>query len=224
MKYLRGTIDMPLTLSADDTQMVKWWVDASYGVHPDCKSHTGGALSLGKEVIYGTSTHQKINTKSSTEAELVGVGEVMPQILWTQYFLEAQGYVISDSLIYQDHQSAILLENNGKASSGRRTCQINIRYFFVHDRIQSNEVSVQYCPTGMMVADYFTKPLQDTVFKLFRDYIMNVHDPVNDIVQDYRSVLEHEKVKEPGGTDDWHVVIGKTRKTDKAKMAKRDAE
>ena len=47
MKYLRGTSDMPLTLEASDMHVMKWWVDASFAVHPDMKSHTGGVLSLG---------------------------------------------------------------------------------------------------------------------------------------------------------------------------------
>ena len=81
------------------------------------KSHTGGAMSLDRGMIYGTSVRQKINTKSSTEGELVGVNDVMPQILWTRYFImEAQGYNIKDTVVYQDNQSAILLENNGRAS------------------------------------------------------------------------------------------------------------
>lgn len=68
MKYLRGTVSMPLTLEADDLRIMKWWVDASYAVHPDMRSHTGGASSLGKGIIYGTSTRQKLVTRSSTEA------------------------------------------------------------------------------------------------------------------------------------------------------------
>jgi hypothetical protein len=83
MESLRGTIDMPLTMEADDLSVVKWWVDASYGVHPDMKSHTGAKMSMGKGSIYSRSTRQKLNTKSSTEAELVGVDGVMPQVLWT---------------------------------------------------------------------------------------------------------------------------------------------
>jgi hypothetical protein len=78
----------------------------------------------------------------------------MPQILWTRYFLEAQGYDIKVSIIFQDNQSAILLEKNGKASSSKRTCHINIRYFFVTDRIEVKDVSIQYCPTHEMVADF----------------------------------------------------------------------
>jgi hypothetical protein len=76
-------------------------------------------MSLGQGVIYGTSKRQKLNTKSSTEAELVGADDVMPQMLWTLYFLEAQGYKINNNVLYQDNKSAILLESNGRGSSGK---------------------------------------------------------------------------------------------------------
>ncbi|KAI2512927.1 Reverse transcriptase (RNA-dependent DNA polymerase) [Fragilaria crotonensis] len=114
MMYLRGTAKMPLTLEADGCNVVKWWVDASFAVHPDMRSHTGGVMTLGKGAIYGTSTRQKINTKSSTEAELVGVNDILPQALWTRYFLEAQGYAVKESIVYQDNKSTILLAENGE--------------------------------------------------------------------------------------------------------------
>ena len=50
LQYLRGTIDMTLTIGADDMSKSKAWVDVSYGVHNDCKSHTGGAISWGRGV------------------------------------------------------------------------------------------------------------------------------------------------------------------------------
>jgi hypothetical protein len=115
MRYLRGTAKMALTLEGDNTSIIKWWVDASFAVHLDMKSHTGGAMSLCKGVVYGTLPRQTLITKSSTEAELVGVNDGMPQILWTRYFLEAQGYGVKDSIVNQDNQSAILLEKNGRA-------------------------------------------------------------------------------------------------------------
>ena len=191
MKYLRGTTTMPLTLQADNMHVMKWWVDASFAVHPDMKSHTGGTLTFGRGTVYGTSTRQKINSTSSTEAETIAIHEVLPQILWTRYFLEAQGYGVDESIIYQDNQSAILLAKNGRGSSSKRTRHINIRYFFVADRIASKEVKVEYCPTGAMIADYFTKPLQGTLFRKFRDIIMNV-DPLPTMTSlvDRRSVLE----------------------------------
>ena len=126
MKYLRGTRTLPLTLEADNLQLVKWWIDGAFATHRDMRSHTGGALSLGKGVITGVSTRQKLTTRSSTEAELVAVDDCMSLILWTRYFLEAQGYGVDDAIIYQDNKSAILLEQNGRASSTRRTRHLNI--------------------------------------------------------------------------------------------------
>ena len=174
VRFLRATASEPLTLEADETHVVKWWVDASYGVHPDMKSHTGGTMTMGKGSVYSTSVRQRLNTKSSTEAELVGVDDVMPQVLWTKYFLEAQGYRVDGTDVFQDNQSCILLAKNGRASSGKRTRHINIRYFFVADRVKAGEIDIKYCPTGEMVADYFTKPLQGKKFTEFRNAILNI--------------------------------------------------
>jgi hypothetical protein len=74
-------------VEADDGIDIKWWIDASFAVHPDMRSHTVGTLSLGKGSVYSTSRKQRINTKSSTEAELVGVDDGMPLVVWTHNFL-----------------------------------------------------------------------------------------------------------------------------------------
>lgn len=106
--------DLPLTLECDNTQIIKWWIDASFAVHPDMKSHTGGAMLLGKGSVCwrSTSTRQKLKTKSSTEAEVVAVDDLMPMTTWTKCFLEEQGCKMKTT-ICQDNQSAMLLEKNG---------------------------------------------------------------------------------------------------------------
>jgi len=191
IKYLRGTKDLHLTLEADEQMTLKWWVDASFAIHRDMRSHTGATVTLGKGSLYSMSTKQKINTKSSTEAELVGVDDALPMVLWARHFLEAQGYEVQDNVVYQDNQSAILLERNGRASSGRRTRHINIRYFFASDRISKGELKVQYCPTMDMVADFFTKPLQGNLFRKFRALILNLPgEDLKLVGSDHRSVLK----------------------------------
>ena len=55
MKYLRATVDLPLTLKSDGTGVINWWVDASFAVHPDMRSHTGGMMSLGRGAVYSGS-------------------------------------------------------------------------------------------------------------------------------------------------------------------------
>ena len=142
IKYLRGSKDLDMTLESDSLNVVKWWADGAFAVHSDCKSHTGAVMSLGKGAAYSTSTKQKLNTKSSTEAELVAVDDVMAQVIWTRNFIKSQGYDTGPSVMHQDNQSAILLEENGMESSSKRTRHINIRYFFVKDRVDSNEIKI----------------------------------------------------------------------------------
>ena len=85
--YLKGTPNLALRLSADSTVIPKWWVDGAHGVHPNMRGHTGGCVSLGGGMAVSSSTKQKINTRSSTETEIVAVDDLMPMLLWTNYFL-----------------------------------------------------------------------------------------------------------------------------------------
>jgi len=83
------------------------------------KSHTGATLTLGRGAANSDFTKQKLNTRSSTKAEFVGVDDEMSQVVWTRHFLEAQGYHVKDNIVYQDNQSARKLAKNGKRSSGK---------------------------------------------------------------------------------------------------------
>ena len=174
ISYLKGTSKLVLTLEADKINVLKWYIDASYSVHNDMKGHTGGAMTMGKGAIYNRSTKQKINTKSSTETEIVGVDDILPQVLWTNYFMRAQGWNTFETIVYQDNKSAILLENNGKASSSSRTKHINVRYFFVKDCVERKELCIEFCGTDEMWADFYTKPLQGWKFEVFRKIILNL--------------------------------------------------
>jgi hypothetical protein len=115
-----------------------------------------------------------LNTKSSTEAELVGASDICPQAIWTKYFIEAQGYKVKDNDLYQDNMSAQRMEKNGRKSAGQKSRHINIRYFFIKDRVHNGELNIIHCPTAKMIGDFFTKPLQGTLFKIFRDIIMGI--------------------------------------------------
>ena len=165
---------LTLILSADRTHILKWRVDAEFAVHPNMRGYYGGGLSLGRGFPIMGSTKHKLNTCSSTKSEVVGADDFIPPICCTRYFLEAQGYCVDDNILYMDNKSSILLETNGKASSGKRTKHINIRYFFITDHVKKGDVSVVWCPTGDIIADYATKLLQVSIFKKFRDHIIGV--------------------------------------------------
>ena len=69
-----------------------------------------------------------------------------------------------------------MLEKNGMKFSSKRTKHIAIRYYFITDRVKADELNIEYFPTGYMVADYFTKPLQGKKFFQFCKEIMNLKD------------------------------------------------
>ena len=114
MKYLRKTLYMPLILEAKDMQIIKWFVDASYGTHADFKSHTSACAIFGKGTPMSIPKKQKINSKSSMEVEVIGIDDALSQIIWTRNFLLSQGHNIIDNVVYQDNESAMLLEKNGR--------------------------------------------------------------------------------------------------------------
>ena len=85
--YLKQTIKLPLILRSYGLNMLKWWVDASYAAHDDMRGHTGGTMLMGKDghrLIISISKKKKLNTKSSTEAELIRADDEMPQMIWTR--------------------------------------------------------------------------------------------------------------------------------------------
>ena len=183
-------------MSIDKSGNIKWYVDASFAVHKDMRSHTGGFMTMGTGGAYVQSRKQKLKTNSSTEADLVGVDDVLTQLIWTRYFLKEQGHMIQDNVIYQDNQSAIRLEKNGKRSSSNRTRHINIRYSFITDRIMNKEASVEFCPTFDMIGDYFTKALQGSQFHRFRNIVLGIHeDDIPAYNASGRALLEVRKLK-----------------------------
>jgi hypothetical protein len=172
VEFLNGTVEDVMILGADSLDRVDTFVDVSFAVHHDMRSHTGGGVTFGRGVLMSRSVKQKLNTTSSTESEVVGAADYLPNTIWLMKFLECQGYKLKKSVLHQDNESAIRLEKNGKRSSSRRTRHIDIRYFATKDRLKREGIHVVYCPTETMVADYFTKPLQGALFKKLRAVIM----------------------------------------------------
>ena len=144
----------------------------------------------------------KLNICRLTETELVGADDFIPEICWTRYFLKAQGYRILDNVLFQDNKSSILLEMNGKALSSKRTKHINIRYFFITNRVTQGDVSLLWCPTRDMIGDFMTKPLQGDLFHKFRDHIMAVipvQDPGPGLVPARKGTSRKRQSKERNG-------------------------
>ncbi len=172
LKYIHATADAGIVLEATLPLRVYMWTDSSYGVHIDGKSQTGTFISLGKGAVYCKSGKQKIVSKSSTEAELIGLSDSSTQCIWTRDFCIHQGHDMPAACVYQDNTSTITMAEKGRSTSDR-TRHIHVRYFFIKDRIDNGELELKYLPTKEMIADILTKPLQGELFRRLRALLLN---------------------------------------------------
>ena len=88
--------------------------------------------------------------------------------------MEQQGYPLSKNILFQDNKSAILLGNNGKRRAKKRSRALNVRYFFLTDQVKKRNLTIEYCPTDVMWADFMTKPLQGEKFRKFCNNILGI--------------------------------------------------
>jgi hypothetical protein len=171
-KYINATPEFGIVLEGSKTPIVETYIDASYGVHSDFRSHSGMIVSMGGAPIDSKSTKQKINTKSSAEAELIALSDMCSRVIWCRQFLIAQGYNLPPSPVYQDNQSTISLGNKG-CSVSDRTRHVSIRYFWMKDRVDAGDIQIVYKPTSDMIADILTKPIQGEQFLRLRNLLLN---------------------------------------------------
>jgi hypothetical protein len=190
----------------DDLSLLKWYVDALHNTHWDCKGHGGAMFTMRKGATSSYSRKIKLNTRSSTETELVASDMYMPEMLWSLYFIQAQGYESECVGLYQDNISKQLLIKNGKFSSGRKTKHIKAKFFFIKDRIDSGEIKVTDCPAEQMWADVLSKLLQGIAYRTMRAELMNC--PVTYEEEENPDAPEPKRTVALG----WKTVTCKSRK------------
>ena len=212
LEYINATIDKEYILGAHSLTTLRTWVDASFAVHPDMKSHTGGVMSYGRGGIACKSTKQKSNMRSSTHAEMVGVSDYLPNTIWVTRFMTEQGYPPLENFLEQDNESAIKLEVNGRTSAGAKSRHLDIRYFWIKETLETLGIKVRHCRTLKMLADFFTKPLQGALFRKFCDVILGLTE-LSELDRELDSVLDlpvEERVEEERqigrGTDRKQIV------------------
>ena len=101
--------------------------------------------------------------------------------------MEEQGYLVKDIYVYQDNESVILLEENGMQSVGKGSRHINIKYFFVTDKVKGKELKIIHCPTEDMTADFYTKPLQGSIFIKHRNNLLGIQQEDMPIYLEYHA-------------------------------------
>jgi len=169
LKYLNGTAEDELFLKIvedDDGPVMEVYIDASYGVHADSKSHSGMLITMGIGALLATSTKQKCVSKSSTEAELIAVTDLLGQAIELKKIAEE---IIGEKIkliVYQDNESTIKLMKNGIV--GARSKHIKIRFAWIKEGIEAGDFELKYKSTKEMLADGLTKPKQGIEYEEFK--------------------------------------------------------
>ena len=118
-------------------------------------------------MVHSKPSKQKLNTKSSAKAELVGVSDYLPYNIWTFLFMGAQGYDINQNILFQYKHSTINMEKNGKKLCTGKSRHIDIRYLFSKDRVESNKISISYCSIEHMLTYFSVKTYKDPYLRNF---------------------------------------------------------
>jgi hypothetical protein len=175
---------MKLTLIAEEMNFIThWYVDGLHQIHEDCRGQIGSLMTLGKGAAISSLNKMKHNTRNSTETELISLHDKLPDIVWTRYFVECQGYDIDECAVFQDNMSALSLEKNGRISSSKRTKQIKAKYFLIKDYYESGEIDLRYCQADIMWADVLTKPLQGQKFRNMQALLQNCPRDYDDDIE-----------------------------------------
>jgi hypothetical protein len=169
--YLRATRDKPLRLGCTLPLTVTVSIDAAFANRDMMKSTSGMCVTLGVGYFITSSKVQRLNSKSSTESEIIAVSDGMNIPLWLAGFTAYQGHGKHPVRLEQDNQSCIALLNKGR-STAETTRFIEVRKFWISDYIRIGAVNIIYVPTEDMTSDYYTKPLQGTVFSKMVKKIM----------------------------------------------------
>jgi hypothetical protein len=177
LRYLNATKEKGLILRPGVRPGVQVYVDASFPnghevVQAKGKSRSGYSGHYGAALIFCRSMRQKLVTRSTAEAEIVAMDDASSLTMWVRGFLDLLGLLVGPVVMYEDNQSTIAMVKNGNCTA-ERTRHINVKYFWLHDKIKAGEIVLRYIESENNVADYFTKSIVDaSLFRRFTEYLM----------------------------------------------------
>jgi hypothetical protein len=158
MRYLKGTMELKLTLGGKDISL-QGYCDADWGGDASTrKSTTGYVFFLGVGAISWNSKRQPTVALSTTEAEYMAASQSAKEAIWLRQLMADVGCVQGEATIIMcDNQGCIALAKNPKHHS--RTKHIDVQHHFIREKIEDEVIELRYCPTEHMVADVLTKAL-----------------------------------------------------------------
>jgi hypothetical protein len=176
LRYLSGTPKLGPTYYTTEGPVLTCFVDCSYGVHPDGRSHGGFSLHIGRDnapFFVNSKRQNECVAVGSMESEYVCLSAAARKVLEFRYFLDNIGFPqLAPTIIYEDNMSAINLATAPAIS--RKSRHIHIRHHFIRDCVATKSIVIHHVPTDQMLADFLTKPFGPKKHARFRDIYFNV--------------------------------------------------
>jgi hypothetical protein len=174
LRYLKGTINLALVYSKinhnndfNSNNNIIGYSDASYAPFKDDRKSIGAYIFIfNNGPISWSSKKQSIVALSSCEAEYRALSECSKESQWLKNLHSELNNSLNPIILFEDNQAAMKIAENNMFS--KRTKHIDIRYHFIRELIQNNQVILKYCPTEDMLADALTKGLLKTKFNKLR--------------------------------------------------------
>jgi len=162
--YVFNTKSISMQFSKSASMIPAIYADSSHLLHEDARGHGGIILSLGSGPILTKSYKLKLNTRSSTESEIVVLEASTSYAKWWHLLLtELEIMKETSIIIYQDNLSAITMIKN-EIYDNLNKHLVN-RVHLIGEEISSKLITVKYCPTDRMLADILTKILDKNATK-----------------------------------------------------------
>ncbi|KAD4584677.1 hypothetical protein E3N88_22278 [Mikania micrantha] len=169
LRYVKGTFNFGITYSKSSTGKLQVFTDSDYAQDIEDRRCTSGyVFLLSDAAISWSSRKQDIVALSSTEAEYVAAANCACHCVWLKGLLgELTGKKLGIVEINCDNNSTINLSMNPVMH--RRTKHIDVRYHFLRELVNKDEVKLLFCPSIEQIADAMTKPIKLETFEKFRD-------------------------------------------------------
>jgi hypothetical protein len=175
LRYLRGTIDLALVYSKfndnnerSSVNNIIGYSDASYAPFKEDRKSIGAYIFMfNNGAVSWSSKKQSIVALSSCEAEYIALSECAKESQWLKNLHSELNNIIYPIILYEDNQGAMKIAENNMFS--KRTKHIDIRYHYIRELVQNNQIILNYCPTEEMIADTLTKGLMKNKFAKLRN-------------------------------------------------------
>jgi hypothetical protein len=169
LRYLRGTITYGLRYASNNEVQLHGFIDSnSAGSAYERKSTSSMCFSLGSAMISRASRKQNFVSLSAIEVEYIAACDACTKAVWLcKLVSELFDHVLDSTVIYCDNQSYVKLSENSMFHD--RSKHIEIKYYFLRDKVQRGEVVLQYISTDEKTTDILSKPLSKINFTCIRD-------------------------------------------------------